>query len=405
MFLSSKYNVLYETERGNAICHKVSFGVDKCKTREMIYLDNAATTRYVPDETLAAFIKECNLKSNSGRSGHKDAVNSALKIQKVREYVCDFFGNSGGETIFTKNCTEALNIAILGTQTKGHIVTTVTEHNSVLRPLSHLEKTSGVSVSFARPEKNGRVTLERIRGLITPQTYLVIINACSNVTGTINDYENICKYCAENGIRTLVDVAQLAGHKRINMKSIGADMLACSGHKGLYGLQGTGFLTFNPRIKISPILFGGTGTSSFHITQPTDYPEALEAGTLNGAGIVALGKSMEWVSKKMETLGIENEKNSKLLVEGLKKIHSLKIYSTPNESGIVSFIVKGRNSEELADFLNENNIAVRGGLHCAPLMHKFLGTAGTGLVRVSFGYNNTERDVLKVLKAVERFVK
>lgn len=368
-------------------------------------MDNAATTRYVPDETLAAFIKECNQKSNSGRSGHKDAVNSALKIQKVREYICDFFGNSDGETIFTKNCTEALNIAILGTQTKGHIVTTVTEHNSVLRPLTHLEKTAGVSVSFARPEKNGRVTLERIRGLITPQTYLVIINACSNVTGMINDYENICKYCAENGIRTLVDVAQLAGHRRINMKSIGADMLASSGHKGLYGLQGTGFLTFNPRIKINPIMFGGTGTSSFHTTQPSEYPEALESGTLNGAGIVALGKSMEWVSKKMDTLGKENEKNAKLLVEGLKKIHSLKIYSVPNESGIVSFLVKGRNSEELADFLNENNIAVRGGLHCAPLMHKFLGTGGTGLVRVSFGYNNTERDVLKVLKAVERFVR
>lgn len=213
----------------------------------MIYLDNAATTRYVPDEVLTAFIKECNQKSNSGRSGHKDAVNSALKIQKVRELVSDFFGNSGGETIFTKNCTEALNIAILGFRPSGHIVTTVTEHNSVLRPLSFLEKQRQVSVSYARPEKSGKVTLERIRGVLTSATHLVIINACSNVNGSINDYEEICKYCAENGIRTLIDASQLAGHRKINMKSIGADMLACSGHKGLYGLQGTGFLTFNPK--------------------------------------------------------------------------------------------------------------------------------------------------------------
>lgn len=371
----------------------------------MVYLDNAATTRFVPDEVLTTFIKECNQKSNPGRGGHKDAINSALKIQKVRENISEFFGNTGGETIFTKNCTEALNIAILGTYTKGHIVTTVTEHNSVLRPLSYLEKHGGVTVSFARPERSGKVTTERIKGLITPSTYLVIINACSNVNGNINDFENICKYCAENGIRTLVDASQIAGHRRINMASIGADMVACSGHKGLYGLQGTGFLTFNSRMKINPIMFGGTGTSSFYTTQPSEYPESLESGTLNSAGIVSLGKAVEWVNKKMETLAKENEKNSKLLLEGLKKIHSVKIYSSANESGIVSFIVKGKNSEELSDYLNENNIAVRGGLHCAPLMHKFLGTLSTGLVRVSFGYNNTERDVIKVLKAVERFEK
>lgn len=368
----------------------------------MIYLDNAATTRYLPPEVLKAFIEECNRKSNPGRGGHNDSINSALKIQKVREIVCNYFNNKDGETVFTKNCTEALNLAILGSYNGGHIVTTVTEHNSVLRPLSYLENTKNVAVSFARPDKSKRVTLDRIKGSIRIDTRLVIINAESNVTGTINDYEEICAYCAENGIRTIVDASQLAGHKRIDMRKIGCDMLCSSGHKGLYGLQGTGFLTFNGRVKIRPILFGGTGTDSMKTTQPEYYPEGLEAGTLNTAGIVALGRSIEWVDGKTEKIGNDNMKNTEYLIAELKRIPDIKIYSEANPSGIVAFMLKGTDSTKISDYLNDRGIAVRGGLHCAPLMHKYLGTISTGLVRVSLGYDNTKREIQKLITCIER---
>lgn len=371
----------------------------------MIYLDNSATQRYIPPVVMKAFIEECNRKSNSGRGGHNDSIASALKIQKVRERICDFFSIKDGETVFTKNCTEALNLAIIGSYSGGHIVTTVTEHNSVLRPLSYLEKTKKAVVSYARPEKKAGVTLERIKCALRNDTRLVIINACSNVTGTPNEYEEICKYCAENGIRTILDASQTAGHKRIEMDKIGCDMLCCSGHKGLYGLQGTGFLAFNERVKITPVLFGGTGTDSISTTQPTVYPESLEAGTLNGAGIVALGEAVNWIDSRLEKLSKENVIGSETLITELKKMKGIKVYSKPNESGIVAFIRTGTESEVIADYLNECDIAVRGGLHCAPLMHKYLGTLNTGLVRVSLGYNNTRKDIERFLRAMERFTR
>lgn len=371
----------------------------------MIYLDNSATSRYIPPTVMKAFENECKRKSNSGRSGHNDSIASALKIQKVREIICDFFKMKDGETIFTKNCTEALNLAIIGSYSGGHIVTTVTEHNSVLRPLTYLQKTKRADVSFARPDKNGGVGLERIKCALKQDTRLVIINACSNVTGTPNDYEEICKYCAENGIRTILDASQMAGHRRIEVDKIGCDMLCCSGHKGLYGLQGTGFLTFNERVKIAPLLFGGTGTESIKTEQPTIYPESLESGTLNSAGIIALGEAVKWVDERIEKLSDDNVRNTETLISELKKNSRFKIFSTPNQSGIVAFIVPGQDSETIADYLNECDIAVRGGLHCAPLMHKYLGTVNSGLVRVSFGHNNTRKDTEKLVTALNRFIK
>lgn len=371
----------------------------------MIYLDNSATSRYIPPVVMRAFESECKRKSNSGRSGHNDSITSALKIQKVREIICDFFKMKDGETVFTKNCTEALNLAIIGSYSGGHVVTTVTEHNSVLRPLSYLQKTRRAEISFARPDKNGGVSLERIKCALKQDTRTVIVNACSNVTGTPNDYEEICKYCAENGIRTILDVSQMAGHRQIEADKIGCDMICCSGHKGLYGLQGTGFLTFNERVKIEPIMFGGTGTESIKTEQPTVYPESLESGTLNSAGIIALGEAVKWVDSKLDRLAEENLRETATLITELKKNARFRIYSKPNESGIVAFIVTGHDSETIADYLNECDIAVRGGLHCAPLMHKYLGTLNSGLVRVSFGYNNTPKDIEKLINALNRFVK
>lgn len=369
----------------------------------MIYLDNAATSRYVPKEVLRCYISECRRKSNAGRGGHNDSISSALKIQYCRETICNYFSMPDGETVFTKNCTEALNIAILGGYKGGHIVTTVTEHNSVLRPLNYLERSKNVEVSYVRPDKCGRVTVDRIRCALRADTRLVIINACSNVTGGENDFEEICRYCAENGIRTIVDASQIAGHKRISMNSIGCDILCSSGHKGLYGLQGTGFLVFNTRMQLRPIIFGGTGTQSISLSQPDEYPESLEAGTLNSAAIIALDKAIQWVGARTELIANNNLKYTELIISQLERIQGIRIYSKPNVSGIVAFIIDGVESERIADHLNYNGIAVRAGLHCAPLMHRFLGTINSGLVRISLGYDNTLGDIYTFLRAIERF--
>lgn len=369
----------------------------------MIYLDNAATSRYVPKEVLKCYVNECKHKSNAGRGGHNDSIATALKIQHCRDIICNYFSLSDGETVFTKNCTEALNIAILGGYSGGHIVTTVTEHNSVLRPLNYLERTKKVEASYVRPDKSGRVTLDRIRCALKLETRLVIINACSNVTGAENDYEDICRYCAENGIRTIVDASQIAGHKRIDMGSLGCDILCSSGHKGLYGLQGTGFLVFNTRMRLRPIIFGGTGTESLSVVQPENYPEALESGTLNASAIIALGKAIEWVNPRTEITSESNLKYTEFIITELKRTKDVRVYSKPNVSGIVAFIIDGADSEKIADYLNYNGIAVRAGLHCAPLMHKYLGTLNSGLVRVSLGFDNTLGDIYAFLRAIERF--
>jgi len=370
----------------------------------MIYLDNAATSRYMPIEVLNAYVGECAKKSNPGRGGHSDSIDSGLKVFHARERLNAFFNNINGECVFTKNCTEALNLAILGTAKKGRVVTTVTEHNSVLRPLSYLTRKKQIEVSYARPDDSGAVTWDSVKPLLTDDTYLVIVNCCSNVTGKENDYQGIFEECSNRGILTLADGAQIAGHKRFDMQKTNCDMFATSGHKGLLGMQGTGALLFSKKIKINPIIYGGTGTDSIMTFQPCSYPESLEAGTLNTAGICALQKAVEWCDKNLERVAYKNKSLSQTVIDGLSELNRVKIYSSANTSGIVSFIIKGIDSESIADHLNENRVAVRAGLHCAPLMHKHLGTLSSGLVRVSVGYDNDYKQVNYFLKVMQKYI-
>ncbi|MBQ7653239.1 MAG: aminotransferase class V-fold PLP-dependent enzyme [Clostridia bacterium] len=365
----------------------------------MIYFDNAATSRYMPYEVMNAYVKECSRKSNAGRGGHSESVRAGLIVYKARERINRFFGNEKGECIFTKNCTEALNLALLGIKLRGHILTTATEHNSVLRPLSAL-KERGVEVSYVTPDREGRVTLERIKPYIRSDTYMIALNARSNVTGEKSEYERIFAYATEKGIITLLDGAQEAGHGRINMNHSNVDLLALAGHKGLYGVQGIGCLLFRRGLKISPILYGGTGSLSVEIVQPEDYPEGLEAGTQNVAGIAALKAAVDWTDERLEEIAENNLRLTASLIDGLRSIDGLRIYSSSNAAGIVSFIKEGFDSERIADHLNEYGVAVRGGLHCAPLIHRHLGTLSTGLVRVSFGYGNTLKEVKYTLNTL-----
>ena len=370
----------------------------------MIYFDNAATSRYIPMAAMNAFVKECSEKSNPGRGGHSDSVRAAIEVYKAREVVNRFFNNDG-ECVFTKNCTEALNLAILGIRRKGHVITTVTEHNSVLRPLTYLKECGKIDVSFAKTDAFGAVSLENVKRLLREDTYMIVLNCCSNVSGICNDYENIFSYFAEKGIITVADGAQIAGHKRFDMKACGCDVFASSGHKGLHGLQGTGFLLFNRALKINPLMFGGTGTDSIMINQPTGYPESLESGTLNTAGVRALAAAVKWTDENFESLAAENKRLTTALCDGLKSIKGVRVVSSPDSIGIVSFIPDGLDSESVADHLNEAGIAVRGGLHCAPLMHKRLDTLKSGLVRVSVGRGNTLKEVRTFLSVLEKYLR
>lgn len=371
---------------------------------KMVYLDNAATSRFVPKCVLKAFQEQLSNKVNPGRGGYEDSINAALEVFRTRQAILNHYGNADGKVVFTKNCTEALNLAIFGTAKKGHVISTVTEHNSVLRPLKELEKRGVIRLTLVEPDGMHGISADTIRKHLKTDTYLICINHCSNVTGTKNDVENICRLASRYGIRTLVDDAQGAGHIRLDMKSSGIDMVASAGHKGLHGVQGTGFLTYKG-VEIKPILYGGTGTDSISVYQPESSPEGLEAGTLNTAGICALKAGIEWTEKNFSALARDNRGMTGYLLEELSLIKGTRIFSPSNSCGVVSFIIQGYTSEEIADYLNQCGYEVRAGLHCAPLMHKYLKTLDTGLVRISVGRNNTMRDMEGVIRHIYRFAK
>ncbi len=369
----------------------------------MIYFDNAATTRFKPKCVIKAFSSELSNSANGGRSGHKDAVNTALRISKVRETLSSLF--SADEIIFTKNCTEALNLAIFSATAKGgHVVTTVNEHNSVLRPLFKLEREKKISLSVVNPDANLAICPEHIARIITPKTVLVAVNAISNVTGAVADINAIGKICAEKGVPFLVDGAQAVPHLKINMKEDNITFLGCAGHKGFHAPQGTGFLAINGEFKMSPLLYGGTGTSSDSVYQPYSLPETLEAGTLNSPGIIALGEGAKWTYKNLDKIREKIEEISSVLLGGLKAMKTLEVYTPDGSlSGVISFNIKGKESTEVGDILSDKyRVAARTGLHCAPLIHNHLGTLDRGAVRLSVGYNNTLNEAAYIVDCIKK---
>lgn len=369
----------------------------------MIYFDNSATSRFKPNSMLKAMLREAQNSSNGGRSGHRDAVKTAMKISDVRTFLCDTV--NANEVIFTKNCTEALNIVIFGTVKKGgHVITTVNEHNSVLRPLYKLKKDGLIDLTVVNPDKNLKINPLHVERLIRPETYMVAVNAVSNVTGAESDIGAIGEICKRKGIIFLVDGAQALPHIPVDMKKQNISFLACAGHKGLHGPQGTGFLAMNSMCEVTPLLYGGTGTNSDSVYQPKLFPESLEAGTLNSCGIIALGEAAKWTYKNLDRIKRITAKLNEIILYGLKNMNNVEVY-TPDgaTSGVISFNVKGLNSGEVGDILNEKyNIAVRTGLHCAPLIHNHLGTMERGAVRISIGYNNTVSDAEKLLNAIKK---
>ena len=369
----------------------------------MIYFDNAATGGRKPDAVISAVSSAVKLCANPGRSGHKLSLACAAVVQNCRSAPSDYFNGWGFErVIFTKNCTEALNIAIFGVLRKGdHVVTTCMEHNSVLRPLERLKK-SGVITYDVCPMTDGNISPERFASLIKPDTKMAIVTSASNVTGAIPPLDEIRAAIPES-VLLVCDGAQGGGHFPLDMRKTGIDALALAGHKGMMGIQGSGALLFSERMNPQSVMFGGTGSESFSLDMPDFYPDALEAGTLAFPAVSSFFEGVVYLTAHGGEIRSKILSMTEYLLSGLKRFPAVRVYSRPNPCGIVALEHAAIQSEFLAQELSEvYSIAVRGGLHCAPLMHAALGTQENGLVRVSLSAFNHKKEIDALLSALKR---
>lgn len=375
----------------------------------MIYLDNAATGGFKPDCVLSAAKAAMEHSANPGRSGHRLSLACMERVVAARGVLSDFFGGYGAErVVFTKNCTEALNIAIFSVPEDGVIITTVAEHNSVLRPLEKLKK-RGAEVEYLPLNADGDIDMNALekavksaaRGGKPPRA--AVMTLASNVTGTAPDISLVRKILPPECL-LICDGAQACGHTVIDMQKSGIDALAVAGHKGMLGIQGSGALLFSERFNPQPYMFGGTGSESYNPNMPDFYPDRLEAGTLNFPAIISLAEGANYLSLNLKEHSLTVKNFTQNTIEGLKMIKGVEIFSKSNPYGIVSFRLENMQSEAVAFALSEEfSICVRGGLHCSPLMHKALGS--DGLVRLSFSAFTPAVAVREVLKAISELSK
>lgn len=368
----------------------------------MIYFDNAATTMIKPECVVKA--DEYALKSlsaNAGRGSHSAAIKAAQIVYEARKAVKNL--TSCDDVAFTFNCTDALNTVLFGTAKKnGHVVTTVYEHNSTLRPLHELGRRLNVQYTAVRPNSHGIIDPAEIERAIRPNTYMIAVNHASNVTGAVSPVTQIGCIARRHGLLYLVDGAQSVGYIDVNMREIGCNYLCFSPHKGLHGTQGLGCLCVRGTPPLNPLRYGGTGTASNSLAQPTDFPEGFESGTLPVNSIFALIAAVTHY-KRLPLATLRNLAScGDTLRTELGKISGVKIYGKYNTlPNIVCFNILNTNSAEVANILSEQyDIAVRSGLHCAPLCHSFLGTLETGAVRASLSYHNNMTEVEFFVKAI-----
>jgi len=377
----------------------------------MIYLDSASTSLQKPPAVAQAVAEAIGALGNPGRGVHKHAKNASDCIFQGRKTIAALFGTVPQHVVFTSGATESLNIAIRGLLTPAdHVITTVLEHNAVLRPLYHLES-QGMEISTVSLLADRNLDYTAFARCIKPNTKAVVITAASNLTGMIVDLPFIVAFCKKHSLFLIVDAAQAVGLLPINMKALGIDIMCFTGHKSLYGSQGVGGLCVRENFsqRISPVKFGGAGTNAFSKTQPTEMPDTLECGTLNAHGIAGLLAGIAYINQ-MGTTNLLNK--AQALAEEFYKavsgIPNVKIYSNFNlphtpvvtinigdmDSGMVEFILS-----------NEYGISARGGFHCAPLLHKALGTDKQGAVRFSFSSFNTQDEVRQAIEAVGQISK
>ena len=369
----------------------------------MLYFDNAATGGNKPDAVLTAVTSAVKLCANPGRSGHKLSLACAENVQRCRKELNRFFDGDGYErVIFTKNCTEALNVAIFGVLERGdHVVCTCMEHNSVLRPLEFLKKSGVITYDVCPLNENGNISPQHFVSLVKTNTKLAIVTTASNVTGAIPDLSALRRALPKR-VLLLCDGAQGAGHFPIKTSETGIDILTIAGHKGMLGIQGSGALLFSERVELKPLLYGGTGSMSLSLDMPDFYPDSLESGTLAYPAVVSLLEGVRYLTIHEREIHERCFTLTKYCIDQLSLLQGYELFSIPNPCGIVAFRHKKKQSERIADSLSSTyGIAVRGGLHCAPLMHEHLGTLYNGLVRVSFSHFNTETEIDALLFALQ----
>lgn len=363
----------------------------------MIYLDNAATSFYKPESVKEAvkFALD-NYTANAGRGAYEVAKSTGLKVLEVREKCKELFGEDF-ECIFTSGCSASLNLAIRGSvKPNSHIITTYLEHNSVLRVLEELRKKKLIHYTVLTD-----FSKENIERNIRPNTTHVITTHCSNVTGEVIDIKLFSEIAKKHKLIYILDTAQSAGHIDADFSVV--DMVAFAGHKGLKGISGVGGLMVKPHIKLKPISYGGTGTSSIELNQPTNIPEGFEVGTIPVIPIISLGEGIKYfLDNKTEILNKEKELGDYLKTKLDELDFVKKYYNNKNVNGVFSFNIGDVPSSIVADMLNEEyEICVRSGLHCAPLAHMFNDTVEQGMVRVSISHDNTFEDIDNLIIALK----
>jgi len=382
---------------------------------EIIYLDNAATSFPKPDvvhDTVRDFYRDNGV--NPGRTGCDLAINAEQMIHGTRKKFSAFFNeslvNAGVEKdpnrlVFTMNATMSLNLIINGTLGPGdHVVTTVLEHNSVIRPVNHKVR-DGAEATYVEPDAEGYIDPEDIREAIKPNTKLVVVNHASNVTGVVQDIKAIGAVCKEEGVPFAVDTAQSAGVLPIDMAECNISFLSFTGHKGLFGPTGTGGICVADEAEITGTIYGGTGVRSAVPYHLEEYPYRLEAGTQNLAGIAGLSAGLDWVRERGNDSIYEHEMGLfEKLQTGLGQIKGVKVWGTENlekRVATMSMTVEHYDASDVGTILDvEYGIQTRTGLHCAPLIHEFHGSAPRGTVRFSVGPFNTEEHIETAVKAV-----
>lgn len=372
----------------------------------MIYLDSSATSFLKPPQVAEAVFRSFNTIGNAGRGAHAPTLNASRLIYDTREKLAALFGTPDPSRIaFTCNATEALNIAIHGAIHPGeHVITTACEHNSVLRPL-YLKEKEGTELTIIPADKKGRIRYDLLESSVKSNTSAIVLTHASNLSGNVTDLAFVSNFAKKHGLLLIVDASQTAGSLPINVVKMGIDILCFTGHKGLFGPQGTGGLYVREGLTLSPLKSGGSGIHSFDRQHPTDMPTALEAGTLNGHGIAGLNAGLDYIlSTGIKNIHAKEISLARRFVNGISDISDLKLYGdidAPLRTPIISLNIGNMSSASVSDILWEDyEICVRAGAHCAPLMHKTFGTEKQGAVRFSFSCFNTEAEIDTAIQAM-----
>ena len=373
----------------------------------MIYLDNGATTYHKPEAVIQAVADAMRHMGNSGRGSHQASLGAARTIYDTRVLVSELFGLGNPlQVAFTANSTASLNMAVQGIFSPcDHVITTMLEHNSVLRPLYRMRE-NGVELTIVRADRLGNIRYEDMEAAIRPNTKGIICTHASNLTGNLVDIARVGEICRRASLVFILDASQTAGVFDIDMGEMGIDVLCFTGHKSLMGPQGTGGICVREGISIRPLMAGGSGTHSYSELHPSDMPEALEAGTVNGHGIAGLHAALEFIKETgMESIRNREQLLMRRFYQGVSDIRGVTVYGDFSRmdvhAPVVALNIRDHDSGEVSDGLAmDYGIYTRAGAHCAPLMHQALGTVEQGAVRFSMSYYNTEEEMDQAVLAV-----